>query len=328
MSGRADVVVTQRPKSEDRETSVDLRVDLGGVELKNPVVTASGCFASGAEIDRFYDVRRLGAVVVKSITLEPREGLPTPRMAETPSGMLNAIGLQNPGIDRWLAKDLPWLQQHGVPVIASIAGRTVDEYAQVARKLRGAPGVVAIEVNISCPNVEDRNIVFACRAEPSAAVIQAVRREVDVPLFAKLTPDVTDVTAIARSVVDAGATGVSLINTLLGMSIDIETRRPKIANVMGGLSGPAVRPVAVRNIWQVRQALPEVPIIGMGGVRTAQDAVELLMAGANAVAVGTANFIDPFAALEVVEGLADWCERRDVRAARELSSSVEVPPRD
>lgn len=317
-----DVVLREGPGgARDRQgpAEVDLTVDLGGVQLPNPVLTASGCFASGAEIDRFYDVERLGAVIVKSITLEPREGLPTPRMAETPSGMLNAIGLQNPGVDRWVAKDLPWLQQHGVRTIVSIAGRTVDEYRQVARRLRGHAGIVAAEVNISCPNVEDRNIVFACRAEPSAAVIDAVKRELDVPLFAKLTPDVTDVTAIARSVVDAGAIGVSLINTLLGMAIDPATRKPRLANVVGGLSGPAIRPVAVRNIWQVHQALPDVPIIGMGGARTAEDAVELMLAGASAVAVGTANFVDPFASHDLIDDLTVWCARNGVDRVADLT---------
>ena len=324
-----DVVLTSGPTAEPRPpafdpSQVDLRVDLGGIELPNPVLTASGCFASGAEIDRFYDVDRLGAVIVKSITLEPREGLPTPRMAETPSGMLNAIGLQNPGVDRWIARDLPWLQQHGVRTVVSIAGRTVDEYRQVARKLRGQPGIVAAEINISCPNVEDRNIVFACRTEPSAAVIEACARELDVPLFAKLTPDVTDITAIARAVVGAGAIGVSLINTTLGMAIDPETRKPRLANIVGGLSGPAIRPMAVRNIWQVRQALPDVPIIGMGGARTAEDAVELMLAGATAVAVGTANFVDPFASHDLIDALTDWCARHDVRTVRALTGAVDV----
>lgn len=315
------------PNSSAPDHEVDLSVNLGGVELRNPVMGASGCFASGREVDRFYDVKELGAVIVKSLTLEPREGLPTPRMAETPSGMLNAIGLQNPGVDAWIAHDLPWLRQREVPVIVSIAGTTVEEYRQVARKLGGLAGIVAVEVNISCPNVEDRNIVFACRPEPSGAVIAAVCEELDIPVFAKLTPDVTDVTEIARAVVGAGATGVSLINTLLGMAIDVETRRPKLANVVGGLSGPAVRPLAVRNIWQVHQALPRVPIIGTGGVASAEDAVELILAGAVAVAVGTANFVNPFAAQDVVRGLARWCAGHGVTAVRQLRGSVSIGQR-
>jgi dihydroorotate dehydrogenase (NAD+) catalytic subunit len=306
-------------------SDVDMSIDLAGVELPNPVVTASGCFGSGAEMEQFYDVRELGAVVVKSITLEPRDGLPTPRMAETPSGMLNAIGLQNPGVDRWIERDLRWLQAHDVNTIVSIAGKSVGEYREVARRLRGQARVVAAEINISCPNVEDRNIVFACRASASAEVIAAVRRELDVPIFAKLTPDVTDITEIALAVVDAGADGVSLINTLLGMSIDVERGRPRIANVVGGLSGPAIRPIAVRNIFQVRQALPDTTIIGMGGVASAHDAIELMMAGADAVAVGTANFVDPFAALGVVRGVESWCAEHGVRRARDLTASVRLP---
>jgi dihydroorotate dehydrogenase (NAD+) catalytic subunit len=297
---------------------VDLSVDLGGLRLRNPVLTASGCFASGAEIDRFYDVSALGAVIVKSITVEPREGLPTPRMAETPSGMLNAIGLQNPGIDRWLVRDLAWLRERGVTTVVSLAGKSVDEYRQLARKLRGQEAIAAVEVNISCPNVEDRNIVFACRAEPSAAVVEAVRREVDVPVFAKLTPDVTDIVEIAEAVVSAGADGVSLINTLLGMAIDTTTRRPKLASLVGGLSGPAIRPIAVRCIWQVRQAMPEVPVIGMGGVTRGVDAIELMLAGADAVAVGTANFVNPFAALEVLGEIEAWCLDNGVASLADL----------
>ncbi len=306
--------------------TADLTVHLGDLELPNPITTASGCFASGQEIDRFYDVNRLGAVVVKSITREPRAGLPTPRMAETPSGMLNAIGLQNPGVDGWVANDLPWLVRKGVRVIASIAGKTVDDYRHVARALQsqlryrgpGRGGLIALEVNISCPNVEDRGIVFACKPDPSAAVISAVREETDLPLFAKLTPDVTDVTEIARAVHGAGATGVSLINTLLGMAVDAETGRPKIANVMGGLSGPAVRPVAVRNVWQVHKALPDLPIIAMGGVRTVEDVIEFIRVGATMVAVGTSNFVDPFAANDLVDGLQAWLDAREIATVREL----------
>ncbi|MBW3663991.1 MAG: dihydroorotate dehydrogenase [Actinobacteria bacterium] len=308
--------------------TVDVRADLGALSLDNPIVTASGCFASGAEIDRFYDVATLGAVVVKSITLEPREGLPPPRMAETPSGMLNAIGLQNPGIDGWLAKDLPWLQGKGVPVIVSIAGTSVDEFAEVARRLRGRAGVVGVEVNLSCPNVDHRGLVFACHPEPSADVITAVTRAVDVPVFGKLTADVTDIVSVARAVIDAGATGLSLINTLLGMAIDVESRRPTLANVLGGLSGPAIRPVAVRNVFQVHQAMPDIPIIGMGGVRTVRDVVEFLLAGASAVAVGTANFADPFAAHDLLAGLRTWMADHGVAKLSELRGAVQMPDRE
>lgn len=304
---------------------VDLRVDVGGVRLANPVVPASGCFASGREIDRFFDVERLGAVVVKSLTIEPRAGLPTPRMVETDSGMLNAIGLQNPGIDAWLATDLPWLAQRGVPTIASIAGKTPGEYRVLAERLRGAPGVVAIEANISCPNVEDRNVVFACREEATREAISQATRAADVPVFAKLTPDVTDITAIAAAARYGGAAGVSVINTLLGMAIDPETGRPRLGAVTGGLSGPAIKPVAVRAIHQIHQAEPSLPIIGMGGVRTVADVVEFVRAGASAVAVGTATFSNPMATLEVIDGLPVWLAERGIRRLRDLRGTVELP---
>ncbi len=303
---------------------VNLSVDLAGIRLANPITTASGCFASGPEIDRFFDISELGAIVVKSITLEPREGLPTPRMAETPSGMLNAIGLQNPGVDRWLAKDLPWLQGKGAQVIVSIAGKTVDEFREVARRLRGRANVVAVEVNLSCPNVEHRGLVFACHPEPSSEVITAVRRELEVPVFAKLTPDVTDVTAIARAVVEAGANGVSLINTTLGMAIDVERRKPRISNVFGGLSGPAIRPIAIRNVFQVHRALPDIPIIGMGGVRAVEDVVEMILAGASAVAIGTANFVNPLATQQLIAGLRTWLADRGIRDVGELRGAVDA----
>jgi dihydroorotate dehydrogenase (NAD+) catalytic subunit len=295
---------------------------MAGVELPNPITTASGCFSSGMEIDRFYDVTDLGAITVKSMTLEPRQGLPTPRMAETPAGMLNAIGLQNPGVETWRARDLAWLQGKGAKVIASIAGGSVEEFRDVARKLRRATGVIAIEVNLSCPNVEHRDLVFACHAGSSAEVISAVVREADVPVFAKLTSDVTDVVEVARSVVDAGAKGLTLINTLLGMSIDPETGRPGLSNGYGGLSGPAIRPVAVRNVHQVHQAMPEVPIIGTGGVRTVEDVIEMVRAGASLVAVGTANFVDPFAGRDLIRGLRRWLARRGISSIAELRGAV------
>lgn len=306
----------------DGVEQVDLRVKLGPLVLANPIVTASGCFASGQEIDRFFDVGRLGAVVVKSLTLEPRAGLPTPRMVETASGMLNAIGLQNPGIDRWLEHDYPWLRRHGVPTIVSIAGKTVHEYRVLAERLRGLDGVIAIEANISCPNVEDRGVVFACREAPTAEAISAVTRVASVPVFAKLTPDVTDIAAIAAAAVQAGAAGVSLINTLLAMAIDTETFRPRLAAVTGGLSGPAIKPVAVRAIHQVRTAIPDVPIIGMGGARSVEDVVEFMLAGANAVAIGTATFANPLVTLELVEELPRWCAAHGVTAARKLTGAL------
>jgi dihydroorotate dehydrogenase (NAD+) catalytic subunit len=307
------------------EYPADLRVTLGALELDNPIVTASGCFASGREIDRFYDVSGLGAVVVKSLTRLPRQGLPTPRMVETPSGMLNAIGLQNPGIDRWLEEDLPWLAERGATTIVSIAGDTVDDFVHVARRLRGAGGIGAIEVNLSCPNVEHRGLVFALSPDASADVIRNVARAADVPVFAKLTADASDVVGVATAVVEAGAHGLTLINTVLGMAIHPVSGRVELANTYGGLSGPAIRPIAVRVVHQVHRALPQTPIIGCGGVRSVEDVVQLMRAGATAVAVGTGNFVDPFMAATLRDGLADWLARHGHATARGLVGAVHPP---
>lgn len=303
-----------RRDKNSKGSSVDMRVDLAGVELPSPVLTASGCAAAGRELDAFMDITSIGAVVTKSIMLKPRAGRATPRMSETPSGMLNSIGLQGPGIDAFIEKDLAWLAERGARTIVSIAGETVDEFARLAAKLRSVGGFEALEVNISCPNVADRGQVFACRRESAAQVVQAVRRSSDsrLPIFAKLSPDVTDIVEIADSVIGAGATGVSLINTLLGMVIDTKTMRPALAGVTGGLSGPAVRPVAVRCVWQVRQAFPEIPIIGMGGIRSGHDALEFVLAGATAVSVGTAVFNDPSAPARIHHELADLLADRGI----------------
>lgn len=290
---------------------VDLRTRLGHVELPNPVLTASGCAGAGRELAQFLDVAKVGAIVTKSVTISPRAGRPTPRMAETPSGMLNSIGLQGPGIDAFLQRDLPWLLSRGARAVVSIAGGAVEEFAELAERLSAAAGVTAIEVNISCPNVEDRGQVFACDPAAAAAVVEAVRARAryDVPVVAKLSPDVTDIVAVARACVDAGADGLSMINTLLGMAIDTATMRPALAGATGGLSGPAIRPVAVRCVWQVREALPDVPIVGMGGVRTGRDALELILAGAAMVSVGTAVFHDPSACGRVLRELEEELTR-------------------
>jgi dihydroorotate dehydrogenase (NAD+) catalytic subunit len=283
----------------------DLTARLGPLRLPNPVLTASGCAAAGQELHQFFDVSQLGAVVTKTIMPTPRSGRPTPRMAETPSGMLNSIGLQGPGIDHFIEHDLSWLAEHGARVIVSIGGKHTDEFAMLARKLAGHPAVAALEVNISCPNVESRGQVFACDAIASSRVIGAVRRAADPgqPVFAKLSPDVTDIVHIARACADAGTDGFSLINTLLGIVIDTDTLAPALGGVTGGLSGPAIRPVAVRCVWQVRAALPHLPIIGMGGVRTGLDALQFILAGASAVSVGTAVFGDPSAPVRVLAEL-------------------------
>jgi len=290
----------------------DLRTTLAGAALPNPVLTASGCAGAGRELAQFFDVAALGAVVTKSVMSRPRSGRATPRMAETPSGMLNSIGLQGPGIEAFLDHDLPWLHERGARAVVSIAGGSVGEYATLARRLRDAPGMVALEVNISCPNVESRGEVFACDPVAAAGVLAAVRSETapGLPVLAKLSPDVTDIVAVARACVDAGADGLSMINTLLGMVIDTDTLRPALAGVTGGLSGPAIRPVAVRCVWQVHAALPAVPILGMGGVRSGLDALQLVLAGASAVSVGTAVFNDPCAPVRVLSELRDALAER------------------
>jgi dihydroorotate dehydrogenase (NAD+) catalytic subunit len=305
----------------------DMSTVLAGVELPNPMLTASGCAAAGRELHQFFDVSRLGAVVTKSIMAAPRSGRPTPRMAETPSGMLNSIGLQGPGIDAFLEHDLPWLVERGARAVVSIAGGSVDEYAALAAQLRDAEGVTAVEVNISCPNVEDRGQVFACRPEAAAAVVAAVRLETaaGVPVLAKLSPDVTDIVAIAQAAVDAGADGLSMINTLLGMTVDTQAMRPVLAGGTGGLSGPAVRPVAVRCVWQVHAALPDVPIVGMGGIVSGRDALEFVLAGATAVAVGTAIFHDPSAPLRVLGELERLLHARGFGAVREAVGRAHRP---
>jgi dihydroorotate dehydrogenase (NAD+) catalytic subunit len=294
--------------------AVDLKTRLGQAELPNPILTASGCAGAGRELAQFLDVSKIGAVVTKSVMLSPRAGRPTPRMAETPSGMLNSIGLQGPGIDAFLQRDLPWLLSRGARAVVSIAGGTVAEYADLAGRLSDAAGVTAIEVNISCPNVEERGQVFACEAGSAAAVIEAVRGRArfDIPVFAKLSPDVTDIVAIAKSCVSAGADGLSMINTLLGMVIDTDTMRPQLAGLTGGLSGPAIRPVAVRCIWEVREALPGVPIIGMGGVASGRDALELILAGASMVSVGTVTFHDPAACARILRELEEELTSRGI----------------
>ena len=306
--------------------AVDMTTQLSTLTLPNPLLTASGCAANGPELGQFFDVSELGAFVTKSVMLEPRSGRPTPRMAETPSGMLNSIGLQGPGIDAFVDKDLPWLAERGARVVVSIAGGSVDEYAKIAQKLRGKPGLVMLEVNISCPNVSDRGQVFACNPRAASSVIDAVRRASTVPVFAKLSPDVTDIVEIADACVGAGAHGLSVINTLLGMAIDTDDLSPVLGGRTGGLSGPAIRPVAVRCVWQIHEAMPEVPILGMGGIRTGRDALEFVLAGASAVSVGTAVFGDPSAPLRVLSELQMLLAERGFESLRDAIGYAHLPP--
>ena len=291
---------------------VDLSTTLGNAWFPTPIFTASGCASSGKELAQFFPLKDIGAVVTKSVMSKPRHGRPTPRMAETPSGMLNSIGLQGPGVDSFLANDVPWLLEHKARVIVSIAGETIEEYSTLARKLRSVSGLSAVEVNISCPNVENRGLVFACDPDASRRVIDGVRKTIggELPIIAKLSPDVTDLASIARGVVDAGADALALINTVLGMVINLDTMKPHLGGKTGGLSGPAIRPVAVRAIYQVHSALPQIPILGMGGVASGRDALELILAGASGVSVGTASFGNPTALITIQN------ELRDLLAAR------------
>jgi dihydroorotate dehydrogenase (NAD+) catalytic subunit len=286
---------------------LDFSTKIGSKRFSNPIFTASGCASSGQELSQFFPLSELGAIVTKSIMTKPRTGRATPRMAETPSGMLNSIGLQGPGIDTFLEKDIAWLVEQKAKIIVSIAGETVDEYGVLSRRLRAVSGISAVEVNISCPNVENRGQVFACHPDTAVAVIEAVRRNIggELPIVAKLSPDVTDIVEIAASVINAGVDGLALINTLLGMVIDTNTMKPKLAGKTGGLSGPAIRPIAVRAIYQVHQAFPNIPIVGMGGVASGRDALELILAGASAVSIGTATFGNPNVAMQIKEELAE-----------------------
>lgn len=308
-----------------------MRVRLGGLELRNPVMTASGTFAAGREYADFVDLSRLGAVVTKGVSLEPWEGNPSPRIAETASGMLNSIGLQNPGVEAFCAHDLAWLGSQDVRVVVNVSGHSAGEYAAVAERLDAEDAVDAIEVNISCPNVDAGGMQFGTACAPAAEVTAAVRRATRKTLIVKLSPNVTDVVEIARAVEAAGAEAVSLVNTLLGMAVDVSTFRPRLARVVGGLSGPAIKPVALRMVWQTASAV-SVPVIGMGGIATAEDAAEFLLAGATAVAVGTANFVDPTASARVVDGLRELCRSRGIERVTDLvgalRTDVPVPRED
>ncbi|MCL2842135.1 MAG: dihydroorotate dehydrogenase [Oscillospiraceae bacterium] len=298
----------------------DLRVSFAGIAFANPIVVASGTYGFGREYQEYLDLNELGGICVKGLTLHPRAGNLAPRIAETPMGMLNSVGLQNPGVDAFIRDELPWLRQFNTKVIANLSGNTVEEYGILAQKLSDA-GVDLLEVNISCPNVKEGGIAFGTTVEGARAVTEMVRRNSTVPIMVKLSPNVTDIAAIARAAEDAGADALSLINTLLGMRIDIHTRRPILRNNMGGLSGPAVLPVALRMVYQVASAV-NLPILGMGGVATGADAVEMMLAGADLVALGTACFVDPLAPLTAKQGLTDYLARHNITQVTELTGKV------
>ncbi len=305
------------------EGPVSLAVDFAGIRMRNPVLTASGTFGYAQEFEQHLDLNRLGALVVKTITRLPRPGNPAPRIVETPAGMLNAIGLQNVGIDAFIRDKLPYLRKLTPPLIVNVAGESVEDFRELSKRIADQEGVAGIELNVSCPNVAG-GLDFSTDPRLTHQVVKAAREATRLPVIPKLSPNVTDIRTIARAAEEAGADGISLINTLVGMAIDIHTRRPRIANVTGGLSGPAIRPVAVRMVWQVARAV-KLPIIGMGGILAAEDAAEFLIAGATAVAVGTANFLDPANAAKVISGLEQYCLTHGVSDVRHLVGSLQLP---
>lgn len=300
----------------------DLYVDIGGIRMKNPVITASGTFGYGEEASEIYDLSSLGAVTVKGLSLDPQAGNPPPRICETPAGMLNAIGLQNIGVKVFVDEKLPFLRQWDTRILANIYGHTEDEYAEVARILDRARGVDGIELNISCPNVKRGGMAFGTDPEATRNVVRRVRKATSLPLVVKLSPNVTDITEFARIAEGEGADGLSLINTLLGMAVDVRRRRPVLSNIMGGLSGPAIRPVALRMVYQVAGAV-RVPVIGMGGIVHAEDAIAFLLCGASAIAIGTANFTEPMTPLKVLQGIRDYMEEQGMHSMKDLVGALQ-----
>jgi len=302
----------------------DLSVQIGALRLRNPFIGASGCFGYGLEYTNAVDLATIGGVAVKGLFLEERQGHAPPRIVETPAGMLNAIGLQGIGVHRFVAEKLPELRRLGATVIVNICGSTLDEYIEIARVLSDHEGVGAIELNISCPNIKEGGIQFGCSLHGTHDVVSGVRKVTALPLIPKLTPNVTDVASFARASEEAGADAISLVNTFLAMAIDVETRQPKLTNVMGGLSGPAIRPIAVRMVWECFQAV-KIPILGMGGIATIDDALEFIIAGSSAVQVGTANFIDPLIWPKLIRGLDDYMTRHNIARVADLVGSLQIP---
>jgi dihydroorotate dehydrogenase (NAD+) catalytic subunit len=305
----------------------DLAVRIGSLTLKNPLIAASGCFGYGTEYADMIDLSSLGAIAVKGLFLAERDGHPPPRIVETPAGMLNAIGLQGIGVHRFIAEKMPELRARGAVVIVNICGTTLQEYVELARILSDVEGVAALELNISCPNIKEGGITFGCSLHGTADVVAAVRASTHLPVIPKLTPNVTDISSIAKAAEEAGADAVSLVNTFLAMSIDVETRRPRLSNIVGGLSGPAIRPIAVRMVYECRQTI-RIPIVGMGGIASASDALEFLIAGATAVQVGTANFVDPLIWPKILEGIQAYAVRHDIKRIRDLTGTIDTTARE
>ncbi len=301
----------------------DLRVNLGKIALKNPLLTASGTFGYGREFADIYDLSLLGGICVKGTTLEPRLGNSPPRIAETTAGMLNSVGLQNPGVGKVIDEEIPFLSQFDTAIIINIAGHSCDDYQAVAAKLDGVAGIAALELNISCPNVKQGGMAFGVDCAAAATIVKAVRRQTSLPLIVKLSPNVTDICAIAAAVEEAGADAVSLVNTFLGMAIDIESHRPLLANVLGGLSGPAIKPIALRMVYQVAQTV-SIPVIGIGGICTAADALEFMIAGATAFEIGSVNFHNPLAAPQIITELNSWLDQRGINSIRDIIGSIKI----
>lgn len=306
---------------------MDLSVQIGSLKLTNPLMAASGCYGYGVEYADAVDLQSLGAVVSKGLFLKPREGHPPERIVETPAGMLNAIGLQGIGVHRYIAEKLPELRRLGATNVINICGSTLDEYVELARILSDAEGVHALELNISCPNIKEGGITFGCSLHGTFDVVNAVKKVTHLPVIPKLTPNVTDVASIARAAEDAGADAVSLVNTFLAMAIDVETRRPKLSNIVGGLSGPAIRPIAVRMVYECRRAV-KIPVIGMGGIATVTDALEFMIAGATAVQVGTANFVDPFIWTKLIDGMRIYMTRHRISRIADLVGTIDTSTRE
>jgi dihydroorotate dehydrogenase (NAD+) catalytic subunit len=307
----------------NRKLNSKLKVDIGGVDLKNPIMTASGTFGYGKEFDELIDLNQLGGIIVKGLSLLPSPGNPPPRIIETPCGMLNAIGLENIGIEAFINEKLPFLANFSTPVFINVYGKSVEEYSAMASRIDELDGIAGLEVNISCPNVKAGGVAFGVDCSAAAEVVEQVRKKTTKPLMVKLSPNVTDIVEIAKSVEGAGADSVSLINTITGMMIDIEKRKPVLANVTGGLSGPAIKPVALRMVWQVAQAV-KIPVIGIGGIMNAEDAIAFFIAGATAVQVGTANFVNPRATIDIIEGVTTYLEQHDLNHVDELIGSLVI----
>jgi dihydroorotate dehydrogenase (NAD+) catalytic subunit len=306
---------------------IDLSVNIGSLTMKNPLIAASGCFGYGTEYADLVNLASLGGVAVKGLFLAEREGHPPPRIVETPAGMLNAIGLQGIGVRRFISEKMPELRARGAVVLVNICGTTLQEYVELARILSDVEGVAALELNISCPNIKEGGITFGCSVHGTADVVAAVRAATRLPVIPKLTPNVTDISAIASAAEEAGADAISLVNTFLAMAIDVETRRPRLSNIVGGLSGPAIRPIAVRMVYECRQRV-RIPIIGMGGIASADDVLEFIIAGASAVQIGTANFVDPLIWPKLLDGVRLYCERHQVTRIAELTGTIDISARE